>query len=38
MGVCKGCKYFDVCGDLKRTRPCKGYDARKKQGKHIGRK
>lgn len=21
---CVGCKYFDTCGDLKRTKPCSG--------------
>ena len=22
--TCKGCKYFDACGDPERTAPCKG--------------
>lgn len=21
---CKGCKYFDACGDASRTAPCEG--------------
>ena len=24
MKTCKGCKYFNVCGDVDRTEPCKG--------------
>ena len=42
MGICRGCKYFDECGDKKRTRPCNGYAAGTpkkhkawKPGKHI---
>jgi hypothetical protein len=37
MGVCKGCKYFDVCGDSKRTHKCDGYIAGniKKPGKKF---
>jgi len=37
MGVCKGCKYFDVCGDVKRVRKCEGYSAGIKKNK-SGRK
>ena len=24
MKICKGCVYFDACGDIKRTESCKG--------------
>lgn len=37
MGICKGCKYFDVCGDPKRTRKCDGYSAGAKTSK-FGKK
>lgn len=34
--TCKGCKYFDACGDPERTAPCKGRSvARKKKHYHM---
>ena len=34
--TCKGCKYFDACGDPDRTAPCKGKSvARKKKYYHM---
>ena len=33
MSPCIGCKYFGVCGDLKRTKPCSGRVESKRNGK-----
>ena len=30
MGVCKGCKFYKVCGDKDRKRECKGYETKKR--------
>ena len=28
MGTCKGCTYFNACGQENRTAPCKGYQSK----------
>ena len=30
MKICQNCKYFDQCGDLERTEPCKGFENKSK--------
>ena len=31
MKVCKGCIYFETCGDVERTEPCKGKKTRREE-------
>lgn len=36
VGMCKNCKYYNVCGDPDRTEPCNGREEKKEGGNVNG--